>query len=290
MTDEQVKLAAEMHFDKRMNLGEVGKVFGVHGWTIGDNIIRRLGMKPREAEPKDGPTARSFDADKWTNEHSYWLGLLHADGHATCGSVALGLKSTDSYLVEQFARFCHYSGKIQVRKAKTVLHNNGKHYNHSEFHTCRIGSILLAKSLMEKGIRTGDKTVWDVPCGVEDYIRGMFDGNGSIGRNKDGQWRMAYYGRLETCQFIEKFLSSRGVNVKPPIPDRNIYRLYILAGQKTENIKLATSILYDRPGTRMKRKDVFSAKADPSTALQSTPVVNHVRQPSICHGYKIFGT
>jgi hypothetical protein len=152
-------------------------------------------------------------SEVWTEEHSYWLGLLHADGHcAKSGySVSLELKTEDGYLVEEFGRFIGYDGEVKKKAPHEFVSPNGKTYMSSGTYLLQVSSKQMHADLTERGIRSRDKLVWLPPVGLRDYLRGMFDGNGSIVMGRSiGSWRWYYAGGLPACELFASVFKEGG--------------------------------------------------------------------------------
>lgn len=230
---------------------EVAKLFGVTSETITCRLREDFGAPvSRLPHRKYKVNHEAFDAGKWSPEASYWLGLLHSDGSVIKNYVTLGLKATDGYLIEGFKNFCGYEGLVKVRAAKV----DKRGYSCSEFHYIRIGSTLLASRLKELGIRTNNKMIVDVPGWNDCYLRGMFDGNGSISIGKKGQVKWMMCGRLETVQFFKDsaLLLNPSIRITGPRRDRNIFKIYI---SSRSSCSAMCGILYGGGGPRMLRKE-----------------------------------
>lgn len=214
LSDAQVSEVICLYEENKLTLDEIGSLYGKTGTCI------RLIMKKRGIE-------RDFDkrgyvlndgkfSEPWTEEHSYWLGLMHADGHCAKSSagISLELQERDSYIVEGFARFIGYSGKVQHFPPHEFVSTNGKTYLSSGTACLSFNSKVMHKDLTDRGIISKNKAIWIPPVGFRDYLRGLFDGNGSISKMKRiGQWEWTYTGGMPACELFIKVGASLGVEV-----------------------------------------------------------------------------
>lgn len=165
-----------------------------------------------------------------SEDKAYFLGLIYADGYVTKNSntFGIGLKYTDSYILQKFISFIEYQGFIRIEKAKI----DKRGMNYSEFHSISFSSPILRKDLYDKGVKPEKTYYCDFPKDkipdslVHHFIRGFFDGDGCIYNNKG--------------QIVVKFLGTQ--NMIENISDI----VYKEIGIKRRNVrKRKNNIFYD---------------------------------------------
>lgn len=116
---------------------------------------------------------------KWSEELAYICGFISADGYVTDRFVRIVLQREDKELLEKISNYLEFTGSVQ----STVSKVSG-----IECETCRIEiyNVKLVNFLKNIGITNNkSKTVYIselIPnIFVKDFIRGYFDGDGSIG-------------------------------------------------------------------------------------------------------------
>lgn len=182
-------------------------------------------------------------------EKAYWLGFLCADGciDKTISLVFLGLRAADEEHVRKFARAISSTYKIAFHRSSQTIGTT-------------ICSRRLAKDLVKHGCVPRKSLVLEWPKGIPDglvshFVRGYFDGNGSLSKNKNrGQW----YWQL--CSGSRRFLEvarevlTRQCGVgRSEIYSSNCFRLYYGGNYQVEHI---LDWLYDgsTSETRLDRK------------------------------------
>lgn len=130
-----------------------------------------------------------------SREKAYFLGLLTADGcvHKPIPKkrkcrISLQLKMEDKYIIESFAKAIEFKGNIH-----TVTIKSGKYSGH-QYAKILFTSNKMANDLSKYGV-INNKTYLehaypDIPQEFDnDFIRGYFDGNGSVFVSNEKHWR-----------------------------------------------------------------------------------------------------
>jgi hypothetical protein len=214
MSPEQVAEVAALFTNTKMSCAEIGEMYGKTDTGI-RLAMKRVGVSRNHIDRRGYTVIDDKFSEPWTEEHSYWLGMMHADGHCSKkGShVALELKSEDKATVEGFARFVGFTGELRRTEPHKFVSTNGKTYMSSGTWSVRFSSKKIHADLTERGIVSRNKQIWIPPVGLRDYVRGMFDGNGSIVRGKmSGNWSWHYTGSMNTCEFLKGVLADLGVS------------------------------------------------------------------------------
>ena len=117
-----------------------------------------------------------------TPNKAYWLGLLMADGtmreyRPGCYQLSLELKISDKYIIEKF--------KQDIQAEQPVLISSGIGKAKEDRARIFITNTAFCKYIMSHNIvphKTGQEIIPStIPeCYIKDFIRGFFDGDGSI--------------------------------------------------------------------------------------------------------------
>ncbi len=141
-------------------------------------------------------------------EKAYWLGFLAADGNVYRGGhdnrIALALKESDRIHVQKFADVLQVNRPIRsIIKTKSVwlaIHSRAM-CDHLENH-----GVVPRKSLILRPWN-GDPEL------MPHYWRGIFDGDGSIGKHQDGRtttWFIHLCGTEAIVVAFKEFVDSIG--------------------------------------------------------------------------------
>lgn len=205
---EQQAEALRLYSENELTTEEIGIIFGKTPTCI-RTLARKNGIK-RNFDKRSYTLNEGKFSEPWTEEHSYWLGLLHADGHCSSGAyaVSLELKTEDGYLVRQFSEFIGSTRDLKIEDPHPFTNPQGRSYISTGTVRCSVSSKQLHRDLTDRGIVSKAKAIWMPPVGLRDYMRGIFDGNGSIIRSKRiGQWEWCYTGHQPACElFHRKFV------------------------------------------------------------------------------------
>lgn len=199
---------------------------------------------------------------------AYILGFISADGnvrnysnseHKEKYRLSIGLKKSDYMILEKFKNELNYSGDIKFRKVKT----KGK-----EYEICEL--FIYSKEIVNDLIKLGITPVKSLNIKfpgipnefVIDFIRGYFDGNGSIGvqhvKNKNSkndipQIRVRINSGSELIlETMQKELELHGLKCKKVIRYKN--GIYEIAYGTKESIKLYDLFYKNSNGLKLERK------------------------------------
>ncbi|MFI5534372.1 hypothetical protein ACIA8O_38155 [Kitasatospora sp. NPDC051853] len=125
------------------------------------------------------------DFDLQRPEHAYMFGFIQADGHlhlgpGNKGQLSVELSARDAPLLEEFQRLCPYNSSIRYRTRDT---------NFATEHTSVVWTVCareFRETLRALGLPPGRKSDSiappTVPHSERDYLRGLVDADGSLGR------------------------------------------------------------------------------------------------------------
>lgn len=138
-----------------------------------------------------------------TPESAYWWGFIYADGNVNREkTLVVGLKASDRSVLEKLKIFLQ--SESPIRESMTTL-SNGKSYPRV---TISFTDRHLAARLIELGIVTHRTDTWKIPANLpkdceSHFIRGLFDGDGSIDFNS-GQPRVRICGNKDLIEWLWK--------------------------------------------------------------------------------------
>ena len=191
-TDKQKQDILEMYTKKSMTIAEIKKVYTTHSREIG-KILKELGIDTSYYQSRN--VNRNINKNFFeiidTEEKSYILGLLMADGCVRAhknGNLYLTLELIDKEIIERVQKELKSDSKIYESNRKRDYIKNEK-----PTYTFSITDTKLCNDLGKYGVvpmktKATDWLTQDIPDNLKrHYLRGLFDGDGSIGHYK-GRW------------------------------------------------------------------------------------------------------
>lgn len=122
---------------------------------------------------------------KWTHNFAYAIGLLVTDGNVSPDGRHIDFTSKDKIQVVNFIKALGVKNKIGIKRNK-----NG------EFFRVQVGDVILCRFLEKIGITPAkSKTIGDIDIPDEyffDFLRGSFDGDGTIYSYWDKRWKSSF--------------------------------------------------------------------------------------------------
>jgi hypothetical protein len=185
-----------------------------------------------------------------TSEKAYVLGLLYADGCNTRKGLYLALAEEDLAVVEFVKTQLNASNSLRfVPAARTTWKNKWE---------LSIKSAEFSKKLSGVGCIPAKSLVLEFPAFISDifmsdFIRGFFDGDGSISCSK-GSWRATITsGSSSFILKLQEFLSKKAIYTKLYKTGKNnaCFSLHIARRSDLENF---ASYIYRPHVFSMKRK------------------------------------
>lgn len=219
-------------------------------------------------------------------EHAYFFGFLQTDGHVYEGTqnrskITIEIKHIDKNIIDKIHKMLPLKTSIYERKATTnfgYLHSVG----------LRICNRQFTDEIKLLGIPAGKKShlinIPTVSFSEADYFRGLIDGDGSVGQDKNGRPFVGFVTKsLELAKnynkFISKLTGGNFSNLKPNTRDQ-IYNITVFCehaqtimkylyynncfclNRKKE--KVDTALLWIRPNgiTRVANKQKWTKEHD----------------------------
>ncbi len=190
---------------------------------------------------------RMNDFDLERPEHAYMFGFIQADGHLSQGPGRKGrltveLSARDAPLLEKFQRICPYNSSISYRTRST---------NFAAEHTSVAWTVCareFRETLQALGLPSGRKSLNiappTVPYSERDYVRGIIDADGSVGRTAQDLPFVGFTTASEAlvryyCDYTER-LTGRARTARRNTRD-NIYNILLT---REEAMTLAQELYY----------------------------------------------
>lgn len=260
--------AISKEYLSNIGLVELAKKYGVAPETLkkalkdyGIQIRTRSEVKRLQDKKDNNGNGRKHQLDfnyfkTWSSEMAYIVGFIGADGSISDGHrMRISLQYQDGHFLEEIKKRLNYTGPINYPKAKI----KGKEYDTSEL---SITSKALCESLIEIGITPRKSHTISMSLIPEEYrldfIRGYFDGNGSIGeqwtkRSKTPVMRTRFFTGSETLakEIIDE-LEKLGVKRVNYHKEKNKNMYSILYSQNAS--KKIYELFYKEEGLHLTRK------------------------------------
>lgn len=235
---------------------KISKIFKVSSPTI-LKVLNKHGVTRKVGE---GSIRYSVDLDYFktidTQEKAYWLGFLYADGCVTKRmQFKLTLKREDEEHLRKFMKAIKYSGEIK-REAKDI---KGKKY---ELSTISVRRKDFCKNLIDKGCMYKKTELLKFPDSnilpnhlVSHFIRGYFDGDGSITINHTYKktnkinYKISIAGTNEMLTSIKNFLGKNNLKLH----NRKTYFVLDITGNN-QLLQILDSIIYKDAEIYLERK------------------------------------
>lgn len=161
-----------------------------------------------------------------TEEKAYWLGFLYADGSVSKSRniISLVLQKSDIEHLQKYKKSLNISSNVRIRTIK--FHNQlkyscGIHFSSLQMKTdlIRLGCVPN-KSLI---LKFPSENIFSNPELIRHFIRGYFDGDGSVFISREKHWRNKRYfnvihyrfcGTYDFLQQVDKYINLKGTFYK----------------------------------------------------------------------------
>lgn len=239
-------LLVELYHTQKKSLQDIANMFGCSRVYI-FNLCKKysIEIKTKSSARSDasfkGKKVRYHFVNKdffktWSNDMAYILGFIYADG---CVNHRL-----DYFSIAQKEREV-------LDKIKKIIQaeQNITHYSHQDIYFLSIGNKEMVQDLLKLGVVPGKSLVVKFPIMpleyVSHFIRGYFDGDGTICRQSAG-WKVSIVsGSKDFIESVkEKFEQFSGVNGQK-IYKHNDANAYMLGYYSRDNITKIYNFFYD---------------------------------------------
>ncbi|WP_425203616.1 LAGLIDADG family homing endonuclease [Priestia megaterium] len=209
-----------------------------------------------------------------TPDKAYWLGFMYTDGYVTSNNRwGIQLSSIDREHLEKFLKCFDCNVKIKTRKTPEPFgYNNGKMYESSGF---LINNSKMYNDLLDKGVVRNKTSLLKFPSEeiipdelMKDFIRGLFDGDGSYvfkhyERKREDRRNRVQTATMKEINFVCKssdFINDlcSYLNNKLRV-DLKVYKnsgndLNVIRMINKENIRIFIEYVYSNPNMYLERK------------------------------------
>lgn len=266
---QQEVILREM-YEKHQSMKKVAEELGANEKTIATWMkkfhIQNVGTQGARKNNLNHDYFKVIDSE----EKAYWLGFIMADGCVYKGSdkksyrLQINLKSTDVEHLKKFQKAIGSSYKIQIKKVR-------------EHEACllKVNSTEMCKDLMGWNVIPSKSLICEMPE-LEDelkihFIRGYFDGDGSIGLHKKRDVSTSIVGGEKILEQMKGHLAKNGIpsKVRKSGKNRSTYTLATPVGK--ESMKFARW-MYEDSNISLDRKlnRYEDYKMSPSGVILST--------------------
>jgi hypothetical protein len=252
----------QQYIDLRKSTIIIASEVGVNYQTV-NNYIRQFGIPLRTAvQSRSNPVNSSGFVDLTTDWHAYWVGFLAADGCVFIDKkknearLQLGLKMSDADHVRNFQQGIN-------TKRPVVVGNDGKR----DMAKIAINDRNLVDILAKWGIVPNKTLVMNWPSNlppnmVPAYIRGYFDGDGTIfqrHRSAPGTiWTETVCrfisGSVPFLEALANELNKRGVQTLRIYRNQKSNAFFLPVSSRRENLLAFASVIYTGSTVCLERK------------------------------------
>ena len=138
---------------------------------------------------KRGPKPKGRVDTTWRPELAYAVGLITADGSLSKDGRHIDLTSKDREQIETYKKCL---GLLNVKTGN----KKSTHSDKQEYHRVQFGDVLFYKFLTKIGLSPNkSKTIKKVKIPTKlffDFVRGEWDGDGTIYCSRDKRWESSY--------------------------------------------------------------------------------------------------
>lgn len=257
INEELGKEIIRLYVEERLSPRKLEDIIGI-GRNVTYRYLKEHGVIRKPGERRFTCLDEYFD--NIDNEHkAYWLGVLFADGNVSkkekeSGVVRFNTKDKD--WIEEFKKDIQFTGKIGKEIHKT--------YN-KEIYTIYITSDKMYNSLCDLGCTPRKSLTIQFPDIPEEYIqhfiRGYFDGDGTVSINKNKSDKQYYTLRSGFCSGSLSFLES--LRDKLPLCEQKIHKynsnsnIYTLVYSVKDSIALYKYLYIGATIYLKRKKDKF---------------------------------
>jgi len=234
-----------------------------------NQLMRNVGQSSRKYKQDD-----LYFSNIDTPEKAYWLGYFYADGNVASNNCKIKntviLSSTDLETVEHFKNSVKYTGPIRVETHRKYC---------KQIYKVAIYSKQMRLDLISNGCVPAKSLIITFPKLQEKlishFIRGYFDGDGSVGIYKNSSNKEIYTLRSSFCsgskQFIEELYNFLPVNKIKHIQIRKKPIIYSINFSVEDSLSLANFMYKDATIFLTRKKEKF----DKYRERRSTTIIDH---------------
>ena len=216
-----------------LSINQISKICGYSPSKVRNILVyNKVNLRPKSIFNRSQINSLGLDIDYFKNidnfDKAYWLGVISSDGTLSNDGYKVSLTSKDLDLVEKFKKSIKSDHKI------SIVNNLDKRTNKSyKRYLIQIGSKKFVENIVEKGITSNKSYVSYFPkikkLYYNDFIRGLFDGDGSIQRVSNNSIRISFIASKEILDSIQKIFIEFNIENHPVYKvsnNMNVYRTH----------------------------------------------------------------
>lgn len=198
--------------------------------------------------------------ENWSHDMAYFLGLIWADGSVSGNRLSLGFKLEDEQILYELLNCLNSSVKVN----KIIPHIRKDGIKSSGFSQITITNKTIVESLYGLGVQENKTFIDDefpqIPQEfMSDFIRGFFDGDGSLFETSQGYYGISIVGTKSFLQGVNDVICE----TVPDISEGRIYKhcksfVYYLDWKKRIDVLRFLLYIYRHGGFCFERKKVKS--------------------------------
>lgn len=191
------------------------------------------------------------------NNFSYMIGLFQTDGSMSQhsrdrGIFSLSISSKDEDIIYKIKKLIPYNSSVKKRNKKTYFQRNSKCYEYNnEIISFSVHNKYFRDFLLKCNIPYGKKSnIIEPPTHLQnfskiDYIRGLFDGDGSLGYTGLNFPYVSFVTESETIKnYIIDFISEITNKSKKEVNRNKRDNIYNILISKEDAIKFCELVYY----------------------------------------------
>lgn len=198
----QIKLAVEEYINTdgyHRSIGKISDKYGINRKTL-TKYLKNEGIEITKKNDFANCYEVAFDTID-TEEKAYWLGFMYADGYITKNNYMIGLNLAikDMEHVSKFTNFLKFEGGMNINTSHQF---GSKETIAKDGHLIQMCSTVITnkhlwESLNSKGcvpnksliLKFPDESIFSDKSLIRHFIRGYFDGDGTLGKYQHSKTR-----------------------------------------------------------------------------------------------------
>lgn len=248
LSETQISLIKELR-SKKTTSKEISNILNIN-YEMLKKAMRRIGISTEKIKVK---LNENYFEDINSSDKAYWLGFLMADGCIN-NKYKTTLISKDREIPEKFK--IALNADIPVGMHSYLDKRTNKTYTS---HTIQINRQKFVEILDKYSInkeKSYNGKFPDIPeIYYKDYIRGLFDGDGSLCKRYNKTWLIKLIGTLNIINFIQTLLINKFGCSKVKISivcDNHKAKQYALCINRTVDIKSFLDFIYLESNEQMR--------------------------------------
>lgn len=196
LTEEEKTEIVEEYFSSTETISQLGKKLKLTNRTL-PQILKEKGVNT--ARLNRYTLNESYFENINSERKAYWLGYLYADGFIGdehYNNIVFSQKKSDGYIIKQFADDIEFTGKLREQKSNAGSFKNGESQIVINFSSKKMANDLRKLNMLTCKSMTMSELPPIENKYMRHFIRGYFDGDGSIYETKRN-----YYKQHEYCEY-----------------------------------------------------------------------------------------